>query len=99
MKKQPVPYKKIVFVCTNHRDETDRPCCANGGSVELHAKLKEMVKERGLGKQIRVSKSGCLDRCGLGPNIMVFPDNTWYSGVTETDLESIVAEITVDIER
>lgn len=89
MEQQPLPYKKIVFVCVNQREPGERVCCANGGGVSLHAKLKEMVKERGLRGRIRVSKSGCLDRCEDGPNIMVFPDNVWYSQVTEADIETI----------
>ena len=56
-----------------------------------------MVVERGLRPHIRVSRAGCLDRCGFGPNIMVFPDNTWYSRVTEADLDTILADLAGDI--
>jgi len=93
MNRQPVPYRKIVFVCTNQRDTDERPCCAGRKSAELHAKLKELVKERKLRGKVRVSKSGCLDQCASGPNIMLFPDNIWYSGVQEADLETILADI------
>ena len=93
MEKHPVPYKKIVFVCINERPPGGMPCCSGRGSVALHASLKARVKALGLGKVIRVSKSGCLNQCEHGPNIMVFPDNTWFSGVTEEDLDTIVGEI------
>ncbi len=89
MQRQAVPYNKIIFVCVNQK-EGDKPCCAARGSVDLHAKLKEMA--RGL-KGVRVSKSGCLGRCDDGPNIMVFPDNVWYSGVQESDLEGILQDL------
>ena len=59
----------------------------------MQAKLKEMVKARGAGGQVRVSKSGCQGRCADGPNIMVFPENTWYSHVQESDLEAIVNDL------
>ncbi len=93
MEKHPVPYKKVVFVCVNERPPGGAPCCSGRGSVDLHAGLKARVKALGLGKVIRVSKSGCLNQCVQGPNIMVFPDNVWYSGVTEADLEGILEEI------
>ena len=93
MEKHLVPYRKIVFVCTNERSSDGPPCCSGRGSVGLHAELKARVKALGLGRVIRVSKSGCLNLCAQGPNIMVFPDNTWYSGVAEVDLDTVLTEI------
>jgi len=84
------PHKRIVFVCTNHREPGERVCCADRGGAELRDRLKAMVKERGLRGRIRVSQSGCLDRCEDGPNIMVFPDNVWYAGVGLDDLDAIL---------
>jgi (2Fe-2S) ferredoxin len=93
MEKNAVPYKKTVFVCVNERPPDGPPCCCGRGSVGLHAELKARVKALGLGRVIRVSKSGCLNQCAQGPNIMVFPDNVWYSGVTEGDLDTILGDI------
>ncbi len=90
MEKRPVPHRRIVFVCTNQREKGERVCCADGGGHQLRDRLKTMVKERKLRGRIRVSQSGCLDRCEDGPNIMVFPENIWYSHVTEDDLEYIL---------
>lgn len=92
MQRQEVPYKKIVFMCTNQKEE-GKPCCAAHGSVPLQAELKE--RARGI-PGLRVSKSGCQGRCADGPNVMVFPDNTWYSGVQEGDLAEILREISED---
>jgi len=93
MDKHPVPYKKIIFVCTNQRAPSERKCCNDGGGSRLRDKLKEMVKERRLKGAVRVSQSGCLDRCEHGPNIMVFPDNLWYSHVEEDDLPQILEAV------
>ncbi len=95
MDQNTLPYKKIVFVCLNERESGT--CCAGKGSREIHALLKEAVKSRGLNTQIRVSRSGCMGRCGTGPNIMVFPDGIWYSGVSAADIEMVVQEIMRDI--
>jgi len=93
METKETPFKKMVFVCTNLRETEERPCCARRGGGALHAQLKEMVRARGLHGKVRVCRSGCLDRCPAGPNVMIFPDNRWYSGVTAEDLERILEDI------
>ena len=88
-----LPFRRIVFVCTNQRAEGERVCCAAQGSVELHAQLKDLVKARGLKGRVRVCKAGCMDRCEQGPNVMIFPESTWLSGVHEADLPGVVDRI------
>lgn len=97
MEKQGLPFQKIVFVCTNRREGSDRVSCAGCGEA-LRDRLKSMVKERRLNSRIRVSQSGCQDRCEQGPNIMVFPDNVWYSHVQDADLETILEDIIATLE-
>lgn len=69
-------FEKHVFVCTSGE------YCPFDGSVEVHQFLKDGVKARGLKKTVRVNKSGCLDQCGNGPMVVVYPENVWYSHVT-----------------
>lgn len=95
MEKNPLPHRKIVYVCLNERETG--PCCAAKGSHAVHAAMKEAVKARGFDKQVRVSRSGCMDRCGRGVNVLVFPDGVWYSGVSEGDVEVILSEVLKDI--
>lgn len=92
MKRNPVPYQKIVFVCTNRRED-GRACCAARGSAGIADALKAKVKALGLGGKIRVSTSGCQDVCERGANAMVFPDYVWYEAVTEADAERIIGEL------
>ena len=86
---QPLPkkYRKLVLVCTNVRDD-GRECCGMKGSAELHKKLKEAMKAADL--TIRVSKSGCLDRCSEGCTVAIMPDDIWLGGVVEADIPEIV---------
>ena len=53
---------------------------------------KKRVKQLGLSGPgaVRVNKSGCLDRCELGPVAVVYPDNVWYTYVDESDIDEIV---------
>lgn len=93
-----LPFEKIIFVCTNQRADGERACCMNGGGGDLRDTLKAMVKARQLRSKVRVSQSGCMDKCEDGPNIMIFPDNVWFSHVTEADLEPILDAVTRSLE-
>ena len=84
-----LPFKTIIFICINERPPGERECCHAKDSEALQRHLKALVKEHGLRGRVRVSKSGCMDRCEQGPNVMVFPDNLWYSHVTLEDADLI----------
>ena len=88
-----VPFQKILFVCVNRRSPGEA-CCAHRDAEAIAASLKSRVKALGLSRAIRVSRSGCQDLCARGPNVMVFPDYVWYSGVTPEDVERIVDAVT-----
>ncbi len=98
MEIHPLPYQKIVFVCGNERPPEVRCSCGASGGKELRDVLKAMVKERRLNGRIRVSQSGCMDRCEKGPNLMVFPDNAWFSHVTHEDLPAILDALAHSLE-
>jgi (2Fe-2S) ferredoxin len=84
--------KRYLFVCVNQRpDGTPKGSCAARGAVELHATLKNMLKQRGLAEtEVRACTSSCLDTCWVGPTIAVEPDNYFYGRVSEADLPEIV---------
>jgi (2Fe-2S) ferredoxin len=87
--------KRYLFVCVNRRpDGTPKGSCAARGSVELHAKLKHMLKNEGLAEtEVRACTSSCLDTCWAGPSICVEPDHYSYGRVKESDLDEIVAAL------
>ena len=84
-------YNHHVFFCTNQRDD-GRKCCEQAGASALRAYAKAKIKSLGLsGKgQIRMNTAGCLDRCGLGPVMVVYPDETWYRYESEADIDEII---------
>lgn len=41
---------------------------------------------------VLVTSSGCLGPCEQGPTVVVYPDGTWYSKVTEADVNTILDE-------
>ncbi len=92
MQQDGIPFKKMVFVCVNKRDNGEA-CCADRQSELILDALRERIKTLGLAGKIRVSKSGCHDVCERGPSVMVFPDNVWYYQVTQNDVERILADV------
>ncbi len=87
------PFERHVFVCHNVRPAgAPRPSCTADGQSGLHARLSQLTKEAGLSGRVRINKSGCLDQCEHGPNVVVYPDAVWYGGVKPEDAEEIVAE-------
>lgn len=93
MDTQSLPFKKMLFVCTHCRDAGERGCCADQGSIALHAELKQWVKDQKLNRYIRVCKSGCLDRCEEGPNMLILPENIWVSGLDAAGLEMVKKDL------
>jgi (2Fe-2S) ferredoxin len=93
MKEQPLPYKQMIFVCTNARAEGERISCAGAGRCgqELLDTLKAQVKKKGLEGKVRVAKSGCQEKCEMGPSVMVMPQNLFLSNVSIGDADTIIS--------
>ncbi len=89
--KDPAPYYQChVFCCTNERPEGHpRGCCAKGESVKLRTYLKNKAQQVGV-KDIRVNASGCLDRCEMGPVMVIYPEGIWYRYDSRADLDEIL---------
>ena len=94
MKSEKVPFQKTVFVCTNVRDG-GRVACGNAGrgGLELCEALKHGVKKLGLKGKVRVARTGCLDLCEQGPNVFLYPDGEWLSGLKPEDVEGILKKL------
>lgn len=85
--------ERYLFVCVNQRpDGTPKGSCAARGSLELYARLKELLKANGLANtRVRACTSSCLDTCWVGPTIAVEPDHYFYGRVKPEDLPEVVA--------
>ena len=83
-------YERHVFCCTNERMAGHpRGCCKSRGSEKLRDYMKARAKELGL-KGVRVNTAGCLDRCELGPTMVIYPEGVWYSPKTTADIDLIL---------
>ena len=87
----PAPYYRIhVFCCTNERAPGHpRGCCKEKGAIELRNYMKVRAKELGLAG-VRINASGCLDRCELGPTMVIYPEGVWYRYIGPRDVDEIL---------
>ncbi len=86
-------YKNHLFFCTNQRKDGSQ-CCGNTLALDMRNYMKQRSKELGLVRsgEVRVNTAGCLNRCELGPVIVVYPDETWYTYVDKEDIDEIIEE-------
>ncbi|MFZ6008921.1 MAG: (2Fe-2S) ferredoxin domain-containing protein [Bacteroidota bacterium] len=66
----------VIYVCCGSK------CKKNGGKW-LFKTLKSHAKASPAKKVIQIIKTGCTDRCKIGPVVAVMPDNNWYFEVSE----------------
>ncbi len=83
-------YRAHVFCCTNQRPAGHpRGCCLDKGALPLRNYMKARAKELGLAG-VRINTSGCLDRCELGPTMVIYPEGVWYRCRTVEDAEEVL---------
>jgi len=87
----PAPYYRLhVFCCMNQRPAGHpRGCCLDKGSGRLRDYMKARARELGF-SDVRINQSGCLDRCELGPTVVIYPDGVWYSPKNNQDIDEIL---------
>ncbi len=82
-------FRYHVFVCDQKKPE-GAPCCSARGSAAVIDALRAEVGSRGLDRDVQVTPCGSLGLCEHGPNMVVYPEGVWYSGVTLADIPEIV---------
>jgi len=66
----------VFYVCCGSK-------CKKSGGKHLYKQLKSEIKHRRLMHQVQVIKTGCTDRCKMGPVVAVMPKNDWHLQVRE----------------
>ncbi|AMV26366.1 Ferredoxin, 2Fe-2S [Gemmata sp. SH-PL17] len=91
-------FHRHVFLCLGEA------CCAEIGADGAEAawdKLKSELKDRQLSLATGPAacyrtKVGCLRVCAGGPIMVVYPEGTWYSGMTADRIPRFVQEHLVE---
>lgn len=86
-------YRRHVFLCTGPS------CCTPEEGQAAWEALKKQIKNAGLSAgpdACHRSKAGCLRVCCHGPVLVVYPEGTWYCGMTADRVERFVQEHLVE---
>ncbi len=81
-------FEKHVFICANDKD-APKKCCGSGHGLELVEAFKTAYAAAGSPAKIRIQRSGCLDFCGKGPAMVVYPEGIFYGNVTLDDVQEL----------
>ena len=82
-------YRRHVFLCTGPT------CCTPEVGQAAWESLKKHLKDHNLGSGPNAcyrTKVGCLRICCHGPTVVVYPEGTWYSGMTPDRIPRFVQE-------
>lgn len=82
--------QRHFFVCTNARPPFAKPSCGQNDGHQILMGLREEAEQRGLLGEVKITGCGCLGPCEEGPAIVVYPEATWYQGVSIEDIQEIV---------
>ena len=76
--------RKHLFVCIGP------DCCSSSEGEALWAAIKRRVKESSV--PVMRTKAACFRICVGGPWLLIYPDGTWYGGVTPERFERILQQ-------
>ncbi len=72
-------YRRHVLLCTGPK------CCTPEEGLAAWEVLKQQLKDKGLATGENAcyrTKVGCLRICVQGPALVVYPEGTWYHGMS-----------------
>jgi len=84
-------FRHHVYVCDQKKPD-GAPCCSANGSAKVIEALRREIGRQGLTADVQVTTCGSLGLCQRGPNMVVYPDGVWYSGVHPEDVPELVRE-------
>ena len=88
------PFQVHIMVCQNTRpDQPEVTSCGGAISSQMSKDLKDFVDQNKLKSKVRVSTTKCLGPCAKGPNVMIYPQEIWFSKCSLESIDDIKAKI------
>ncbi len=64
--------------------------CTSSGSNKIIEKFEKELDRHAMSSEFQLVKTGCFGLCELGPIVIVYPEGTFYTRISEQDVEEIV---------
>jgi len=78
-----LPTKKTIVISSG-------TCGQASGSLQIIEAVETELKKKGLTDEVDVKVTGCHGFCQLEPNLIVYPDETFYKNLKPQDIPKIV---------
>ena len=66
-----------------------KPSCVNPQTQDLFQYLAQKLMQEGVMGTVQPIRTACLNRCQMGPVMLVEPGHTMYSGLTKEKIDEI----------
>jgi (2Fe-2S) ferredoxin len=85
--------EKHVFVCSQARPPGHpRGSCGAKGCSAVVDEFYKQLQQRQCFDKVAITATGCIGPCGMGPNVLVYPEGIMYGNVAAADVGAIFDE-------
>jgi (2Fe-2S) ferredoxin len=69
-----------------------KPSCVNPQTQDLFQHLAQSLMQKGIIGTVQPIRTSCLNRCNVGPVMLVEPGHVMYSGLDKAKIDRIIDE-------
>ena len=69
-----------------------KPSCVNAQTQDLFQFLAQSLMQKGIMGTVQPIRTSCMNRCNVGPIMLVEPGHTMYTGLDKAKIERIIEE-------
>jgi (2Fe-2S) ferredoxin len=96
---KPLPTAKLPFDASVRSEQSpvsikilvcSKSSCLKRGSTEICQVLESLIETQGLSDRVQLKKTGCIDRCKQGPNLIFMPAKSRHSNIQAGDIPQLL---------
>lgn len=69
-----------------------KPSCVNPQTQDLFQYLAQSLMQKGIIGTVQPIRTSCMNRCNMGPVMLVEPGHVMYTGLTKEKIDRIITE-------
>ena len=82
---KPSRSKAKVLIC-------QKSACRKRGADKICHAIEAELEANGLADRVQVKRTGCMDKCKAGPNLVVMPDKRRYTRVKPGQVSDLISQ-------